>query len=230
MIWVMGIFYVLLTLGAYLISKLLYRKTKFLLFTPFLIAPLAIAALLMSTGVEYDTYNHGAKVITKLLQPATVAFAIPLYRYSGLLWKHRKAMLIGIGSGILLSLGTTLLLTAIAQMDAGTVRSLLPHSVTTPLAMLLSETLKGDPQVSVLFTIMTGIAGMVLGPIVIRLFRIKHEVSKGLLLGVGAHAAGTAKAFELGEQEGAIASVVTIVTALLTLLVAPALVSLLGIA
>ncbi|WP_058303674.1 LrgB family protein [Gorillibacterium timonense] len=225
---VMGLFYFFLTLGAYLISRLLYRKTNLLLFTPFLIAPLALALLLMGTGVEYETYNKGAAYLTKLLQPATVAFAIPLYRYSGLLRKHWKPMVVGIVCGILISLGTTLLLTRLAQMDASTVKSLLPHTVTTPLAMILSETLKGDPQISVLFTIMTGICGMVLGPLVIRIFKIKHEVSKGLLLGVGAHAAGTAKAFELGEQEGAIASVVTIVTALLTIVVAPTLLHLIG--
>jgi predicted murein hydrolase (TIGR00659 family) len=218
---IMPIVYLVLTIAAYLGASRLYRRTRFLLFSPFLIAPLALALLLMAFGVEYEAYNEGASYVTKLLQPATIALAIPLYRYGGLLRKHLTAVAAGIFGGILLSFGTTIGLAYLAGMNGASMKNLLPHSVTTPFAMLLADAMEGDAQITVLFTIMTGICGMVIGPLVIRLFRIRHEVAKGVLLGVGAHAAGTAKAFELGEQEGAIASVVTIVTALVMLLLVP---------
>jgi len=218
---IMPLVYLLITIVAYIAASRLYRKTRFLLFSPFLIAPLTLALLLMAFGVKYEAYNEGAQYVTKLLQPATIALAIPLYRYAGLLRKHLTAVIAGILGGIALSLGTTIGLSLLAGMNTASLKNLLPHSVTTPFAMLLAEAMEGDAQITVLFTIMTGICGMILGPLVIRLFRIRHEVSKGVLLGVGAHAAGTAKAFELGEQEGAIASVVTIVTALVMLLLVP---------
>ncbi|MBC8079734.1 MAG: LrgB family protein [Gorillibacterium sp.] len=220
--------YFLITIIAYILATKLYRKTRFLLFSPFLIAPLVLAILLMALGVKYESYNAGASYITKLLQPATIALAVPLYRYFGLLRKHIVAVIVGMMSGIILSFSTTLILAYLAGMDSMATKNLLPHSVTTPFAMLLADAIKGDPQITVLFTIMTGICGMIIGPVVIRLFRIRHAVSKGVLLGVGAHAAGTAKAFELGEQEGAVASVVTIITALIMLVLVPVLLSFFG--
>ncbi|MCL6458094.1 MAG: LrgB family protein [Gorillibacterium sp.] len=215
--------YFLITVVAYVLATKLYRKTHFLLFSPFLIAPLTLAVLLIFVGIQYESYNAGASYLTKLLQPATIALVVPLYRYSGLLRKHLVAVSVGMMSGIMLSFGSTLTLAYLAGMDSATIKNLLPHSVTTPFAMLLADAIKGDAQITVLFTIMTGICGMIIGPLVIRLFNIQHEVSKGVLLGVGAHAAGTAKAFELGEQEGAIASVVTIITALIMIILVPVL-------
>lgn len=101
------------------------------------------------------------------------------------------------------------------------IESMIPRSITTPIAMKVSESLGGIPAITAAFVILTGIIGSMIGPIVIEKFRIRGNISRGVLLGMGAHGAGTSKAYELGNVEGAIASVSMIIAALATLMVIP---------
>ena len=64
--------------------------------------------------------------------------------------------------------------------------------------------------------ILTGILGNVAAEGLFRLFRIHDPIARGLALGTGAHAIGTAKAMELGEVEGAMSSLSIAVAGLLT--------------
>lgn len=99
--------------------------------------------------------------------------------------------------------------------------SLALRSTTTPIAMAMTEMLGGTPAITAIFVLMTGLFGMIVGPLIIRLCRIEHEIARGVLFGTSAHTAGTSKAFEFSVVSGSISSVAMIVTAFFTLGTAP---------
>ena len=52
-----------------------------------------IIVILLVAGMKYETYEAGAKYISYLLTPATVALAVPLYEQIESLKKNWKAIL-----------------------------------------------------------------------------------------------------------------------------------------
>ncbi|NGM82203.1 CidB/LrgB family autolysis modulator [Paenibacillus sp. 7124] len=218
-----GILFLALTLAVYLISKKIYAvKTKVYL-SPLIITPLLIISFLLMMGVSFDSYNAGGKWLTDLLQPATVAFAIPLHKNFKVLKKHAAEIAAGVLSGTMMAVISSVLLAHWLHLSSNLATSLVPRSVTTPIAMNISQSIGGIPSITAVFVILTGVLGTLIGPTVLRLFRIDNEVARGVSLGTAAHGMGTSKAFELSSLTGTISSIAMILTALFTLTVAPAL-------
>ena len=128
--------------------------------------------------------------------------------------------MIGVLSGVITSLVSTLLLAAMFELSHTQYVTLLPKSITTAIGMGVSEELGGYVTISVAVIIVTGIVGNVIGEFVCRRFRIKHPIAKGLALGTSAHAIGTTKAMEFGQLEGAMSSLAIVVAGLLTVIMA----------
>ncbi|MDT3425494.1 putative murein hydrolase (TIGR00659 family) [Paenibacillus forsythiae] len=191
--------------------------------SPLIITPLLIISFLLMTGVSYDSYNAGGKWLTDLLQPATVAFAIPLHKNFKVLKKHAAEIAAGVLSGTVMAVISSVLLANWLHLSSKLATSLVPRSVTTPIAMNISQSIGGIPSITAVFVIMTGVLGTLMGPTVLRLFRIDNEVARGVSLGTAAHGMGTSKAFELSSLTGTISSIAMILTALFTLSVTPAL-------
>lgn len=211
----------LATVLIYLGSKILYRKKPTILLYPILICPAVIILLLILTGIPYETYQGGTAGLTFFLQPATVAFAIPLYKYFALLKEHALEILLGVCAGSLLAFITTIIPAALFHFDPNIIVSLAPRSITTPLAIIVSTSLGGVPYLTAVFVIITGMAGAVIGPLVIRCLGINDEIARGTLFGMGAHAIGTSKAFEFSPVTGTISSLSMILGALITIISAP---------
>ncbi|WP_332107955.1 CidB/LrgB family autolysis modulator [Paenibacillus sp. URB8-2] len=197
-------------------------KTKVYL-SPLIITPLLIISFLLMMGVSFDSYNAGGKWLTDLLQPATVAFAIPLHKNFKVLKKHATEIAAGVLSGTVMAVISSVLLAHWLHLSSNLATSLVPRSVTTPIAMNISQSIGGIPSITAVFVILTGVLGTLMGPTVLRLFRIDNEVARGVSLGTAAHGMGTSKAFELSSLTGTISSIAMILTALFTLSVAPAL-------
>ncbi|MFD1776803.1 CidB/LrgB family autolysis modulator [Paenibacillus rhizophilus] len=218
-----GLLFLALTLAVYLISKKIYAaKTKVYL-SPLIITPLLIISFLLMMGVSFDSYNAGGKWLTDLLQPATVAFAIPLHKNFKVLKKHAAEIAAGVLSGTVMAVISSVLLAHWLHLSSNLATSLVPRSVTTPIAMNISQSIGGIPSITAVFVILTGVLGTLMGPTVLRLFRIDNEIARGVSLGTAAHGMGTSKAFELSSLTGTISSIAMILTALFTLSVAPAL-------
>ena len=125
-------------------------------------------------------------------------------------------MAAGIGAGVLASLVSVLALAALFRLSHEEYVTLLPKSITTAIGMGVSEELGGIVTITVAVIIITGILGSVLGEFLLKVFRIKEPIAKGLALGTASHAIGTAKAMELGPVEGAMSSLAIAVAGLLT--------------
>lgn len=206
------------SLAAYEAGLLLKKKFRLAILNPLLIAIVCVMGFLSVANVAYDTYNEGAKYLSYLLTPATVALAVPLYQQLALLKKNFRAVALGIVSGVLASLVSVLLLSILFRLSHEQYVTLLPKSITTAIGMGVSQELGGISTITVAVIIITGILGNVIAESVYRLFRIEEPVAKGLALGTSAHAIGTAKAMELGEVEGAMSSLAIAVAGLLTVL------------
>ena len=210
----------LFTIFVYLIAKRLYRFKRTLLFSPLLFTPIVLVIVLLCTHTSYDTYNAGGKWLAYMLQPATIAFAVPLYKYYPLLKKHAAQILISVVAGSAVAVVSSALLALLLHVDHQVLYSLLPRSITTPIAMNVSEMIGGVPSITAVLVLITGLLGSVIGPYIISYLRISDDIARGVLLGTSAHGAGTSKAFELSPISGTVSSISMILAALVTQLVA----------
>ncbi|WP_289140943.1 LrgB family protein [uncultured Brevibacillus sp.] len=220
-----GICGFLFTIFIYLIAKRLYRYKRILLFSPLLFTPIVLVIVLLCTHTSYDTYNAGGKWLAYMLQPATIAFAVPLYKYYPLLKKHAAQILISVVAGSAVAVVSSALLALLLHVDHHVLFSLLPRSITTPIAMNVSEMIGGVPSITAVLVLITGLLGSVIGPYIISYLRISDDIARGVLLGTSAHGAGTAKAFELSPISGTVSSISMILAALVTQLVATIIIS-----
>lgn len=209
-------FGVAISVISYGIGILLKKKFKLAMLNPLLISIVITIAFLALTGISYEKYDEGAKYLSYLLTPATVCLAIPLYEQLELLKKNWHAVLIGILSGVLSSLGAILGMALMFGFSHEEYVTFLPKSITTAIGMGVSEKLGGYVSISVAAIIITGVLGNIFAEIIFRIFRIREPIAKGIALGTSSHAIGTAKAMELGEVEGAMSSLSIVVAGLIT--------------
>ena len=168
----------MISLLAYWIGTLLKKKFKLAIFNPLLIAVILTIGVLCLTGIKYEVYASGAQYISYLLTPATVSLAIPLYEQINVLKKNLLAIFLGIGSGVLASLGTILLMAMLFRMSHEGYVTLLPKSITTAIGMGVSEELGGYVSITVAVIVITGILGNVLAELVLKVFRITEQTPK----------------------------------------------------
>lgn len=205
-----------LSIGMYTIGLFIKKKCSFFLFNPVLIAITGTIATLLILDIDYATYNSGAKYITYLLTPATVALAIPLYEQVSLLRKNFTAIMVGIASGVLASFCSIFALALLFALNHTQYVTLLPKSITTAIGIGLSQELNGYVAITVSAIIITGLFGNIAADLLCRLFGIKHPVAKGISIGTATHVMGTAKAMEMGEIEGAMSSLSVAVAGFMT--------------
>ena len=207
---------VMISLASYGLGMWLRKKTGLSFMNPLLISIILVIVFLLLTGVSYQTYAEGANAISFLLTPATICLAVPLYEQFNLLKKNKKAVVAGVVSGVVSSLGCILLLALMFKFDHQTYITFLPKSITTAIGMGVTEELGGYVSLAVVVIVSTGVIGNVIAEGVLKLFRIEEPIAKGIAIGSSSHAVGTAKAMEIGQIEGAMSSLSIVVCGLLT--------------
>ena len=195
-----------ISVGTYLLGTLVKKKWNFFLFNPLLLSITATIATLLIIGIDYNRYNEGAKYLSYLLTPATVALAIPLYEQTMLLRKNFTAIMVGIASGVLMSFISIFAMALLFGLGHTEYVTLLPKSITTAIGISLSQELQGYVAITVTAITMTGLLGNIAGGVICHILRIKHPIAKGIAIGTASHVMGTAKAMEIGEIEGAMSS------------------------
>ncbi len=217
------------TLLVYYLSDTLYQRLgQWPLANPVLISVTALIVFLTITGTPYQQYFDGAQFVHFLLGPTTVALALPLWRYADRL----RRMLLPISAALLIGSITSLLsVVAIGRLmgvSDVTLRSLAPKSVTTPIAMGISEQIGGLPSLTAVLVIVTGIIGAVIARDLFDRLRLNDQAARGLAIGVASHGIGTARALQLNAEAGAFAGLAMGLNGALTALLAPILAQVLG--
>lgn len=213
------LFGIVLSIFAFALGVFLNRKTRLPLFNPLLVATALVILVLSLLRIPLDNYRKGAKFISVFLAPATAALAVSVYNQRRILQKYFAPVLIGCLMGSLASMGSAYLLCKAFGLEDALVATMLPKSVTTPIAMAVSETLGGIVPVTVAAVILTGILGAMIAPLLIKTFHVTDPIAQGVAIGTCSHAIGTTKAMELGELQGAMSSIAIGVAGLMTVLI-----------
>ncbi len=213
------------TLAAYVAAQWLYERAGLNpLLNPVAIAVVLLVALLTATGTEYQTYFEGAQFVHFLLGPATIALAIPLYSHFGKVRAVVVPMLVALLAGAVTAVISAVGVAALLGASFETLASLAPKSVTTPIAMGISERIGGLPSLTAVLVILTGILGAMLATPFLNLLGITDWKARGFAAGVAAHGIGTARAFHVSEVAGTFAGIAMGLNGLLTAFLVPLLI------
>ena len=223
--------YLLLTLtfGAFALFKVLQKRTGWVLLNPILLTMFTVILFLKLTGISYETYQEGGKLIEFWLKPAIVALGVPLYLQLEMIKKQWLPILLSQLVGCLVGLVSVILIAKGLGATPEVICSLAPKSVTTPIAMEVSEATGGIPSLSAAVVILVGLFGAVLGFKVMDFGHIKSPIAQGLSMGTASHAIGTSAAMDVSKKYGAYASLGLTLNGILTALLAPMVLRLLGI-
>ncbi|MDR0847290.1 MAG: LrgB family protein [Lactobacillales bacterium] len=222
-------FGLILSIGLYFVGVWIHKKFPNPFLSPLVTAVILGILFLNITGIKYENFYDGGQFLNMLITPATVAIAIPLYNSFHLLKKHYRSILAGIAIGATFGVLATGGLAMIFGLDKISILSLMPKSVTTAIALGVSDKLGGSTSLTLAAVIITGIVGSISGPYVFKILKITDPVAKGIAMGTTAHAVGTAEAIKMGRVEGAMSGLAIGVTGGLTVIIAPIVVQLLQI-
>lgn len=223
----MAWFWLALTLGGYLLSRWLYRRSGRYLLSPLILVPALLLAVAVPLHTAYAEYAGLTHWLMLLLGPATVAFAVPIWQQRALLARHWPALSLGMLMGSSVAIASSWWLAQALALEGPVSRSLVPRSITTPFAMPLAQGLGGVPELTAVFVMITGVFGALAGSLLIRFLPLRSSLARGALFGVGAHGAGVSRAQEVGREEGTVAGLVMVLMGLLNLFAAPLLTHLL---
>ena len=210
------------------IGTFLFKKTNgFFLFTPLFVAMILGVVVLKLTGINYEQYNQGGSVISFFLEPATIAFAIPLYKKRDLLHKYWLEIMTAITVGSAVSVTSIIVVGKVIRMHPQMMVSLLPQAATTAIAVPVSESMGGIVSLTAFSVIFNAVIIYATGKLALKFFHINNPIAKGLALGSAGHALGVSVGMELGETEAAMASISMILVGIITVIVVPSAASLL---
>lgn len=213
---------IVLTLGAYQAARALWRRSgRSSLANPVLVAILIVVAVLLATGTSYPDYLDGARYISFLLGPATVALALPLHRQARRIRSAAFPVLSALVVGSVGAVVLGVLVTRALGGDDQLALTVAPKSATTPVAIALSQSSGGLPALTAVLTVLTGVIGAVAAPRVLTLLRVRDERVRGLAIGMSSHGIGTARALHDHPVAGAFSGLAMALNALATAVALP---------
>ncbi|EPP7682382.1 LrgB family protein [Yersinia enterocolitica] len=211
----------LATLALYFANKKLYRRRRSLLLMPLVLTPMVLVLLLVVTYISYQDYIGETHWLLWLLGPATIAFAVPVYENLSIIRRHWLSLTAGVITAITVAVVSSVWLAKLLTLSEEVQRSLAVRSITTPFALEAAKQLGGQPDLVALFVVITGVFGMAVGDLLFLRLSVRSGLAKGAGLGASSHGAGTAKAYEMGQQEGVVSSLVMMLAGIITVIGAP---------
>lgn len=216
------------TFGTFYLARQLQKRTGWVVLNPILLTIAVLIILLKATGVTYETYEEGGRYIDFWLKPAIVALGVPLYQHLKQIRRQMLPILMSQLVGCLLGLLSVIAIAAAMGASRDVVVSLAPKSVTTPIAMEVCKTAGGIPSLTAAIVVCVGLFGAVFGFKILEVWHIHNPFSQGISMGTASHAVGTSRAMEKGETYGAYSSLGLILNGVLTAILTPFLLRLLG--
>lgn len=209
-------------------DRLAARSGRHPLANPVLVSILVVAVVLALTATPYAVYFEGAQFVHFLLGPATVALAVPLFRARARIRKSLLPIVVALVAGSLTAILSAVGVGMALGLPHEALVALAPKSATAPVAMGIAEALGGDPALTAVLVILTGILGaIVVTPLMNRL-GIRDYEARGFAVGLASHGIGTARAFSVDSLAGTFAGIAMAMNAVATALIAPLVIRTLG--
>lgn len=212
---------ILLTIISYFLMTKLYIRFNLSFLLPVLTSTILIVVILVAFQIPYESYMQGGQWINSLLGPAVVALAYPLYKQRDFLRKHAVVIFASVTFAGTVGMLSVAVLAKVTNLGHSLSLSILPKSVTTPVAIAITDGIGGNASMAVVAVMIAGIFGSILAPILFKLAKVHSPVGRGIALGSASHALGTAKAVEYGELAFSMGSVSMSLNALLSSILAP---------
>jgi len=210
-----------LTLGAFLLGIYLYKRLRFSLLQPLLIAIAIIIPFLKIADIDYHTFYEQTRVLNFMLGPSVVALGYVLYEQIEHIKGNVISILTSVFIGSVVGILSVILVAKLFGADQILLASLAPKSVTTPIAISIAQNTGGVPELAVAFVVICGVFGGLVGPMILRSMGVKSKIAKGLAMGSASHALGTVRAMEMGALEGAISGLAIGIMGIMTALLIP---------
>lgn len=220
---------IFLTLAVYSLANIIRSRTGYILCNPVLISTVVLIAYLKIVGIDYQVYHEAAQFIDIWLKPAVVVLAVPLYlnwekirnQWLPILLSQLAGSITGIVTGVYLA----------KWLGAGhdVVLSLASKSVTNPIAIEITQSIGGVPAITAATVIIAGLVGQLIGYKALHVGTVYKPSSVGMSLGTASHAMGIAVSLEHSRRMAAYAGLGLTLNGVLTALLVPILMPLLGI-
>ena len=221
-------FLLAITFGFFFFSKLLQKKTGWVVLNPILLAIALLICFLKFTGVSYETYNEAGSLVEFWLKPAVVALGVPLYLQLWMIKKQLMPILVSQLVGCIVGLVSVTIIAKLMGASPAVIMSLAPKSVTTPIAMEVSKAAGGIPSLTAAVVVVVGLFRAICGFKILQVGHVGSPIAQGLSMGTASHAVGTSRAMEVSGKYGAYASLGLTLNGILTALLTPAILHLLG--
>jgi predicted murein hydrolase (TIGR00659 family) len=215
------VFVIAVTIVAYLVSREIFLRTRLTLLNPVFVSTITIILVLLAVGIHSEQYTPGRDLMTRLLGPATVALAVPLYRHRRLLMTYWASIALGIVCGSVATVVTVVLFARWASLDRMLVLAVAPKSVTTPVAIEIARILGTNMSITAVLVVATGMVGAMMGPRLLTALGVSDPVARGVAIGTTSHATGTAAILHEGETQGAMSAIAMALTAIFMAFLGP---------
>ena len=212
---------VTVTLAAFALGTWINKKTGQALCNPLLLGSIFVIVFLSLAQIPLEVYQERVSFLNYLLLPATVSLAVPLYEQWQILRKNAVAVLCGIAAGSVTSMLSIIAVGWLLRLDPVLSASMMTKSVTTAIGVEVAQELGGLGSLAGAVIVMTGIVGNLSAASLCRICRLRDPVARGVAIGTGSHAVGTAKALQMGPVEGAVSSLSIAVAGVLTAVICP---------
>lgn len=221
-------FLIALTFASFVAARYLQRRIALQFLNPILLSIALMITFLIGFDIDYGDYQSAGEYIDMWLKPAVVALGVPLYRQLEAIKKQMLPLLCAEMAGCVAGVVSVVFFAELFGASREVVMSLAPKAVTTPIAMEISRSIGGIPALTAAIVVSTGIFGGMAGFRIAKLGKVKSPMATGLSLGTAAHAVGTSAAMEKSDRYGAFSSLGLTLNGLLTTLLAPAILQLMG--
>ena len=214
-------FMLALTFGVFYAAKTLQRRLGWVLFNPILIAIAIIIVFLLAMDIPYETYHEGAILIEFWLKPAVVALGVPLYLQLSSIKRQFLPILASQMMGCVAGIVSVVAIAKMLGASNAVIMSLASKSVTTPIAMEVTQVLEGIPSLTAAIVVITGLIGAIIGFKTLSVGHVHNPMALGLSMGAASHALGTSAAMDRDQFVGAYASLGLTLNGILTALLTP---------
>lgn len=209
------------TVVLFLLMQKLYLKMNNPLFLPILTGTIISAVVLVVFNIPYDTYMEGGTWIQQMLGPAVVALAYPLYNQRALIFKYKYSILTSLIVSMIAGLLSVYGILKLFSATDSFIYTALPKSLTTPVAMQVSESVGGIPPLTAVLVMVAGFTGAIFGSYMYKWAKIDTPISRGVAMGSASHGVGISKLKEYGEEDLSIGSLSMGLSAVIGAIVVP---------